>query len=300
MVEIGFLVAFGVLLDTFVVRSVLVPALTFGLGRVTWWPGRLSRLGRTIATAPGAVPGATPLTVPVMPPGSAEVGVPAGPAQAAGSAGLVDEERFRIARDLHHVIADNMSAINAHASVAAHLLQTNPRRDDLVLDKLGETMRQVSDAARAGLAELKATAALLRGYDAPNNGVLPSLRNLDELTRPLLSAGAAVRVEVGDDVRLLPIVLDITAYRLVEAALAEPYRSPDVRNVYIGISRDQSCLRITVADDGTTIRTGTTGMAARAGLVGGQLTAARYRDGYRVDAVLPYPAALPHPSDVLG
>ncbi len=295
MVEIGFLVAFGVLLDTFVVRSVLVPAVAFGLGRYVWWPGRLAGPGRAILTPPGPAPGPDPSSGAPEPAGLTGLTGWPGPTGPA-----LDEERFRIARDLHHVIANSMSAINAHAAVAAHLLQANPRRDDLVLDKLAETMRRVNDAARAGMAELQTTEALLRGRDAPHNGVLPSLRNLDELTRPLRSAGATVKIEVTDDVRLVPMVLDITAYRLVEAALADASRNSGIRNVFIGISRDGGFLRITVADDGRAAHTGTAGMATRAGLVGGQLTAAHYHDGYRIDAALPFPAALPYPTDDLG
>jgi len=43
MAELGFLVAFGVLLDTFIVRSILVPALTFDIGKKIWWPSRLAQ-----------------------------------------------------------------------------------------------------------------------------------------------------------------------------------------------------------------------------------------------------------------
>jgi len=59
MTEMGFLVAFGVLLDTFIVRSILVPALTFDLGRRIWWPSRLSR-----RTAPVTQPAMTGQRVP--------------------------------------------------------------------------------------------------------------------------------------------------------------------------------------------------------------------------------------------
>jgi signal transduction histidine kinase len=121
----------------------------------------------------------------------------------------VEQERLRIARDIHDVVAHSMVAINVQAGVAAHVIDRRPEAAQRALMEI----RRVSGAA---LADLRATLGVLREADAPAP-VRPAqgLAALDELAEPLRAAGVAVSVEgvlAGDDCPALPSALEGAAF----------------------------------------------------------------------------------------
>ncbi|WP_406445031.1 sensor histidine kinase [Streptomyces sp. NBC_00631] len=209
----------------------------------------------------------------------------------------VAEERMRIARELHDVVAHHLALANAQAGTAAHLSRTHPDQAHRILGDLAGT-------TAAALRELKATVGLLRQTCDPDLPLAPSpgLARLPELTEACESAGLTVHVSVEGTPRPLTGGVDLTAYRIVQEALTNvtKHASAEVAYVRIGWARDR--LTLTVTDDGTAAAPaasapghgfGLIGMRERAQSVGGTF-AAGHRDGggYEVTTRLPlYPSA---------
>ncbi|ATZ27060.1 Sensor histidine kinase DesK [Streptomyces lavendulae subsp. lavendulae] len=210
----------------------------------------------------------------------------------------VAEERLRIARDLHDVVAHHIALVNVQAGVAAHVMDKRP-------DQAKEALAHVRDASRSALNELRATVGLLRQSGDPEAPTepAPGLALLDELLDTFRHAGLPVRVlmQVGADAEPLPAAVDLAAYRVIQEALtnvrkhAGPGAKAEVSVVRVGAS-----VEVTVLDDGGDSADsapaatdpggghGLLGMRERAGALGGScFTGPRYGGGYRVHAILP-------------
>ncbi|MFD0268351.1 sensor histidine kinase [Streptomyces sp. NPDC127106] len=211
----------------------------------------------------------------------------------------VAEERLRIARDLHDVVAHHIALVNVQAGVAAHVMDKRP-------DQAKEALAHVRDASRSALNELRATVGLLRQSGDPEAPTepAPGLARLDELVDTFRHAGLPVKVmvELDGDGGPLPAAVDLAAYRVIQEALtnvrkhAGPGASAEVSVVRVGASTE-----VTVLDDGggrpepaAAAATapggghGLLGMRERAGALGGSCFAGpRYGGGYRVHVILP-------------
>ncbi|RPK53358.1 Sensor histidine kinase DesK [Streptomyces sp. ADI91-18] len=227
----------------------------------------------------------------------------------------VAEERLRIARDLHDVVAHHIALVNVQAGVAAHVMDKRP-------DQAKEALAHVRDASRSALNELRATVGLLRQTGDPEAPTepAPGLAVLDDLTATFRHAGLPVRVMVQLDRSRdpLPSAVDLAAYRVIQEALtnvrkhAGPGAKAEVSVVRVGAS-----VEVTVLDDGGAgpdpLPAGGTpaaagpgggadgggdgeeggghgllGMRERATALGGSCFAGpRYGGGYRVHAILP-------------
>jgi signal transduction histidine kinase len=217
----------------------------------------------------------------------------------------VAEERVRIARDLHDVLAHTIAAVNVQAGVAGHLLDEAADRDSPELVMLRDALHTITDTSRTGMAELRAILDVLRGDDNLGSGPVPGLDRLGELTGPARSAGVDVVVEVAGEPRALPPVLDVAAYRIVQEALTNVVRHAHAATARVHVEYGPAALRVTVSDDGggrNGYRSdvagpggyGILGMVERAQSVGGKLTAGpRETTGFQVEAVLPFPAYVP-------
>ncbi|MCX5401385.1 sensor histidine kinase [Streptomyces sp. NBC_00102] len=211
----------------------------------------------------------------------------------------VDEERIRIARDLHDVVAHHMTLANAQAGTAAYLARRNP--DPRVSRVLDELVGTTSSALR----ELKATVAVLReagDTDSPLEPA-PGLEDLPALAESFTPTG--LRVTLREEGRPLPVSsgVGLTAYRIVQEALtnAAKHARTDAAVVTLRYGRDR--IVVTVTDDGPAGASeapvtpeapagapsgfGLLGMHERAQLVGGTLTAGRRGTGFSVVAELP-------------
>ncbi|MET0911282.1 MAG: histidine kinase [Ilumatobacteraceae bacterium] len=214
------------------------------------------------------------------------------------------EERLRIARDLHDVIAHGIATINMQSGVAAHLFERHPEQ---VLPAL-QAIKQVS---KETLAELRLTLHVLRqdgertddpmaGQDeragaaplAPTPG-LDRVGGLVEMTR---RAGLPVELRLGDGILDLPPSVDVAAYRIVQESLANVMRHADASRVEVSVQRSVGQIDIEIADDGLGAAAsddgppghGIVGMRERAEMVGGRLEAGpRLGGGFRVHASLP-------------
>ncbi|MEN8653197.1 histidine kinase [Streptomyces sp. 21So2-11] len=209
----------------------------------------------------------------------------------------VAEERLRIARDLHDVVAHHIALVNVQAGVAAHVMDKRP-------DQAKEALAHVREASRSALNELRATVGLLRQSGDPEAPTRPApgLAVLDELLETFRNAGLPVEVARPDRgvAAPLPAAVDLAAYRIIQEALtnvrkhAGAHAKAEVSVVRVGLSAE-----VTVLDNGGGAGEGPTdgsghgliGMRERVGALGGVLTTGpRYGGGYRVHAILPVKA----------
>ncbi|MEE1767349.1 histidine kinase [Streptomyces sp. JV185] len=206
----------------------------------------------------------------------------------------VAEERLRIARELHDVVAHHIALVNVQAGVAAHVMDRRP-------DQAKEALAHVREASRSALDELRATVGLLRqsGDPAAPTEPAPGLAVLDELVDSVRRAGLPVELACADRRFPLPAAVDLAAYRVIQEALtnvrkhAGPGAKAEVSVVRVGRTAE-----ITVIDngsggggDGAGGGHGLLGMRERVTALGGTLTAGpRYGGGFRVHAILPVEA----------
>ncbi|CAM5536706.1 sensor histidine kinase [Streptomyces tanashiensis] len=202
----------------------------------------------------------------------------------------VAEERLRIARDLHDLLAHSITLIGVQASVAAHVLVADPERLDR--EALAGALEGISETCREARAEVRTTLRVLR---ADPEGPLPDLASLPDLVR---SSGADLTVRTGD--AKVPAAVGAAAYRIVQESLTNAVRhgGPDTRmRVDVGLVESELTVRVT--NSGITAGVGTPGgpggsgygilgMRERARSVGGTLSAGpRDGGGFEVTAALP-------------
>ncbi|MFE5398049.1 sensor histidine kinase [Streptomyces sp. NPDC056568] len=217
----------------------------------------------------------------------------------------VAEERLRIARDLHDVVAHHIALVNVQAGVAAHVMDKRP-------DQAKEALAHVRAASRSALDELRATVGLLRQSGDPKAPTepAPGLDRLDELVATFHHAGLHVEVARADQGTDLPAAVDLAAYRIIQEALTNVQKHAGTRaKAEVSVVRVGPDIEVTVLDDGAggddapgvpgtpgaPAETGADGgghgllgMRERVAAVGGTLTTGpRYGGGFRVHAILP-------------
>ncbi|MCH0565063.1 MULTISPECIES: sensor histidine kinase [unclassified Streptomyces] len=210
----------------------------------------------------------------------------------------VAEERLRIARDLHDVVAHHIALVNVQAGVAAHVMERRP-------DQAKEALAHVREASRSALDELRATVGLLRQSGDPEAPTepAPGLERLDELTGTFRSAGLHVQVLRTDPDITLPAAVDLAAYRVIQEALTNVQKhAGTAAKAEVSVVRVGPRVEISVLDDGAAQDGGPApvpgtqrggghgllGMRERVTALGGTLTTGpRYGGGFRVHAILP-------------
>ncbi|WP_328772198.1 sensor histidine kinase [Streptomyces sp. NBC_00286] len=206
----------------------------------------------------------------------------------------VAEERLRIARDLHDVVAHHIALVNVQAGVAAHVMDKRP-------DQAKEALAHVREASRSALNELRATVGLLRQSGDPEAPTepAPGLNRLDELVGTFRNAGLPVEVARTDEGTALPAAVDLAAYRIIQEALTNVQKHAGTEaKAEVSVVRVGPNVEITVLDNGPGDDAearldkngghGLLGMRERVGALGGSCTAGpRYGGGFRVHAILP-------------
>lgn len=199
----------------------------------------------------------------------------------------VVEERLRIARDIHDVVAHSMSLIAVQAGVGAHLLRRDPPAAERALDV-------IADTSRDALTQLRSVVGLLRSGEADPPSP-PGLVALDALVDGVREAGLTVDVQRVGAGRPLPATVDVAAYRVVQEALTNAVRhAPDVP-VTVRVTYTPSGVVLEVTAHGTTGAAGRPDpgyglveIRERARAVGGSLHAGTVPGGgFRVSAELP-------------
>ncbi len=209
----------------------------------------------------------------------------------------VAEERLRIARDLHDLLAHSITLIGVQTSVAAHVLTADPDRLDR--EAVAKTLDDISGTCREARAELRGTLQVLRAADggAAAEGPLPDLNALPGLVRAAEAAGAHVDLRVRTPTGRLAPATGAAAYRIVQESLTNAVRhaGPAVR-IRVAVEPHDAELRVTVTDNGPGPQQtggppgfGIIGMRERARSTGGTLVAGpRPGGGFEVSAVLPF------------
>jgi signal transduction histidine kinase len=203
------------------------------------------------------------------------------------------EERMRMARDLHDVVAHNISVINVQANTALHLMDRQP-------DRARSALVTINEISKQALVELRSVLGVLRDVDgAAPLAPTPGLSRLGELVDTAAAAGLTVRVTQDGPQATLPVEVDLAAYRIVQEALTNSARHSGGKNAAVRLGYGDHGLLIEVADDGGPrpdrpaarsegSGSGIAGMAERAAALGGTLHAGPRPDGgFRVRAWLP-------------
>ncbi|MGA5416632.1 sensor histidine kinase [Streptomyces pseudogriseolus] len=218
------------------------------------------------------------------------------------------EERGRIARELHDVVAHHMSVISIQAQVAPHLVQ-NPS------DELKENLAGIRQNAVEALTELRRVLDVLRSeHPAADDGrdhdladgagraphaPQPTLGRLAALVENTRAAGLTVTTEVTGERRPLPPGVELSAFRIVQEALSNVLRHAPGATAHVTLAYGPRALRVEVVNTAPTREPppssgaghGLLGMRERAVMLGGTLTAGPWSGrGYRVEARLPVPA----------
>ncbi|MDX2699854.1 sensor histidine kinase [Streptomyces ipomoeae] len=215
------------------------------------------------------------------------------------------EERSRIARELHDVVAHHMSVISIQAQVAPHLVENPP-------DELKENLNGIRQNALEALTELRRVLGVLRAEDPADpddpHGITaaaegtaphtpqPTLDRLDALVENTRAAGLAVTTEIHGDVRPLPPGVELSAYRIVQEALSNALRHAPGSTVRVELTHFPRGLQLRVinsrpdrpAQPSPGAGHGLLGMRERAAMLGGTLMATETsHGGFAVVAFLP-------------
>ncbi|MFI1394013.1 sensor histidine kinase [Streptomyces sp. NPDC020681] len=210
----------------------------------------------------------------------------------------VAAERARIARELHDVVAHNVSVMVVQADGAAYVLDAAP-------DQAKQALETISSTGRQALAEMRRLLGVLRTGDVQEGGEYvpqPDVQQIEDLVEQVRRAGLTVDFKIEGTPRQLPSGVELTAYRIVQEALTNtrkhggPEVGASVRLVYF-----DDGLGLLVEDDGRGSAHelyedggadgkghGLIGMRERVGMVGGTLDAGpRPGGGFRISALLP-------------
>ena len=157
-------------------------------------------------------------------------------------------------------------------------------------------MQRIQTVGRDGLAEMRRLLAVLRTGESPGKAPQPGLAQLDVLADEIRSAGLPVELTVEGEPRVLPVGIDISAYRIVQEALTNVLRHARAPHVDVRL-RYGDALELDVEDDGIGTPAasnghGLVGMRERVGLYGGTFEAGPVASGFRVHATLPLEEAL--------
>lgn len=211
----------------------------------------------------------------------------------------VMDERVRIAREIHDVVAHHVSVMGVQAGAARRAVKVDP-------DRAEGPLRAIEDSSREAVQELHRLLGFLRRVDEIDPDGLsqdaltprPSLERLPDLRRQLADAGLAIRLTVTGTETPLPSSVDLSAYRILQEALTNCLKYAGVDQADVEIDYRSDGLSLAVRDRGrgpdgsvsqTTGGAGLPGMAERVALLGGTLHhGARDGGGFEVVADLPF------------
>jgi len=203
----------------------------------------------------------------------------------------VAEERARIAREMHDVVAHNLSVMVVQSSAARRMIDRNPER-------ASEALASVEHTGREALAEMRRMLDMLRGDDEElETAPQPSMDELDALIDRAREAGLDVDLEVEGERRRVQSSVDLSCFRIVQEALSNTIKHADAAHAHVRLRYGDAEVEVDVTDDGRGVRPsgstngkghGLVGMRERVAMLGGRLEAGyRANGGFEVRATLP-------------
>jgi signal transduction histidine kinase len=198
----------------------------------------------------------------------------------AEAARAVADERRRIAREMHDVVAHSVSMMVVQAGGARRILDRDPARAVAAAELIERT-------GRAALAEMRALLGVLHSEEHPDYAPQPSLLELEALVERARGAGVPVELVVDGERRALPTGLDLAAYRVVQEALTNVVKHAGGAPTEVSVHYRADAVEVRIADRGNgslDARLGSTGhglvgMRERVRMYGGELHAGRRRGG---------------------
>ncbi|WP_116948691.1 sensor histidine kinase [Jiangella endophytica] len=210
----------------------------------------------------------------------------------------IAEERSRIARELHDVVAHHVSVMTVQAAGARRSLH----RD---VDRAADALEAIEEIGRSALAEMRRVVGVLRTPDGDDRGAQPAtlapqpgLGDLDLLAEQMRDAGLPVDVTVDGEPGAVPVGVDLAAFRVIQEALTNTIKHAGPSAAAVHVRYLPSEVHVEISDDGRGVAAalegrrpghGLLGMRERVALYGGTLAAGPRRGGgYEVRAKIPY------------
>ena len=207
----------------------------------------------------------------------------------------VTQERLRIARELHDVIAHSMSVIAVQSAVGNHVMDTQPQEARRALAAIEAT-------SRSALTEMRRLLGVLRQDGEPQGSLVPApgLADLTALVTQVKDAGLSVWVHVEGQRGPVPAGVELSAYRIIQESLTNVIKHAAATTAHVTISYGADSLAVEITDEGLAAPPGTAasatsspghgiiGMRERVAVFGGEFAAeSRPGGGFRVRACFP-------------
>jgi signal transduction histidine kinase len=203
-----------------------------------------------------------------------------------------EQERLRIARELHDVVAHTLTTINVQAGVAAHLLDRDPGQTK-------NSLATIEAASHDALDELRAILGLLREADGAEVPLepAPDLDGVGALVELARDTGADIGLEIeGEPPERIPEAVRQAAFRIVQESLTNATRHAPGATARVRLAYEEDRLRVAIENGSGRVGNGNgrgpglgiAGMRERASALGGTLEAGPCPDGFKVTAELPY------------
>ncbi len=214
-----------------------------------------------------------------------------GEQRAAAAIRIAAEERTRIARELHDIVAHGIGVMVLQAEGAAEIAAQDP-------DRARRAMEQVAESGRASLVEMRRALGALRDRSGASTAPQPGLAQLDDLLGKVRDTGLSVDLATTGEQCQLAAGVDLAAYRVIQEALTNTLRHARASRAVVSVHHRPDRVEVEICDDGrghggresggTPEGRGLMGMRERVGLLGGRLEAGpSSTGGFRVAAVLP-------------
>jgi signal transduction histidine kinase len=198
------------------------------------------------------------------------------------------EERARIARELHDVVAHSVSVMTVQAAAVRRVLRPDQERER-------EALEVVAQTGREALAEMRRLVGVMKQpEEGPALAPQPSLQHLDRLVENVREAGLEVRLQIEGKPVALPVGIDVSAFRIIQEGLTNTLKHARATSVDVLVHYGTGVVELVVSDDGRANTSGgggghgLVGMRERVAVYGGEIAAGpRDGGGYELRARLP-------------